>query len=113
MAYGLVYIAISKWLFAVEADHATGLLFQLGWLLTIFSFFSYFWKRAGQTTGMRAWRVKLVSVNAKAPSIQQCALRFLLAAIGWLCFFTAWRHPQRQMIHDQRSGTQLILLPKK
>lgn len=113
IAYGLMYIAIGKWIFGVTTDRATGLLFQLGWLFTIFSFFCYFWKRGGQTTGMRAWQVKLISLNGETVSVRQCALRFLLALIGWICFFTAWVHPQRQMLHDRWSNTRLILLPKK
>ena len=112
MTYGLLYIAINKWVFGIEADRAAGLLFQIGWLLTLFGFFCYFWKRGGQTTGMRAWRVKLMNSNGKSPCIRQCALRFLLALIGWTCFFTIWMHPRRQMLHDQWSHTRLVLLPK-
>ncbi|MFT6791661.1 MAG: putative RDD family membrane protein YckC [Cellvibrionaceae bacterium] len=113
MAYGLIYIAISKWLFGVEVDRATGLFFQLGWLFSIFSFFCYFWIRGGQTTGMRAWRVKLIGINKLTPGIWQCALRFLFATVGWIFFFTVWSHPDRQMLHDRWSDTRLILLPKE
>ena len=112
MAYGIVYLGIAKLIFQMETDRASGLLFQLGWPLTIFLFFCYFWKKGGQTTGMRAWRVQLLTAEGTAPTIAQCALRFLLALIGWLLFFSAWFDDNRQLLHDRWSKTQLILLPK-
>lgn len=112
IAYGLVYIGINKIITQSEADNAKGLLFQVGWLLSIFAFFCYFWMRGGQTTGMRAWRVQIVSVDGTAPSLSQCIVRFLLAALGWAFFFTCFFHPQQQMLHDCWSNTQLILVDK-
>lgn len=112
MAYGLVYIGISKLLFGMSADRATGLLFQLGWLATLFGFFAYFWMRGGQTTGMRAWRVQITDQQGNPPLLTQCAARFVLAVLGWLCFFTAFFDKNKQCLHDNWSGTQLILLEK-
>ena len=111
--YGIVYIAISKLIFSVEADRPSGVLFQIGWLLTFIGFYTYFWKKGGQTTGMRAWRVKIQNKEGNSPSIQQCLLRLVTAPIGWLLFITAFFHPQQQWLHDSLSQTALVLLPKE
>lgn len=112
MLYGLVYIGISK-LLGAEEDSASGILFQLGWLASIYGFFCYFWMRGGQTTGMRAWRIKITTPDQTPPTFLQCLLRFTLAPIGWLLFFTLWLDPQQRGLHERWSGTQLMLLPKQ
>jgi uncharacterized RDD family membrane protein YckC len=112
MAYGLIYIGISKLIFGLETDRATGPLFQVGWLLCFFGFFCYFWMRGGQTTGMRAWRVQIVNIENKSPSFIQCIIRFILAPLGWLLFFTAFFDDKKQCLHDKWSQTQLIMLAK-
>jgi uncharacterized RDD family membrane protein YckC len=112
MAYGMIYIGISKLVFLVDADRATGTLFQLGWLLTLFGFFYYFWTHEGQTTGMRAWRVKIIDANGNTPTTIQCILRFTLAAIGWALFFSYFFSDQKNLLHDKWSNTQLIMLEK-
>lgn len=113
IAYGLIYLGIAKLIFGVNSDRATGLLFQLGWLASIASFYVYFWMKGGQTTGMRAWRIQITNLAGDAPSLKQALLRFLLAPLGWLCFFTAFFDPQQQCLHDKLSATQLILLKQE
>ena len=113
IAYGLVYIGLNKLLFGAAEDRATGLAFQLGWLLTLLGFFHYFWTRGGQTTGMRAWRLQLISTRGKTPTPGQCLLRFVLAVPGWLFFVTSFFDREQKMLQDKLSGTELILLANK
>ena len=115
MAYGLVYIGISKLLLNVSTDRATGPLFQLGWLLSIFGFYYYFWTRGGQTTGMRAWRVQIISLKSTslAPlTIPQCITRFCLATVGWLLFFSYFFDKEKAMLHEHWSHTRLVIVKK-
>lgn len=112
IAYGLIYIGISKLVFGVDTDRATGLLFQFGWLFTLVGFYCYFWMRGGQTTGMRAWRVQIKSVDNNKLSLIQCVSRFFLGFIGWLFFFTYFFDAEKTLLHDKWSRTQLILLDK-
>lgn len=111
--YGIVYLSISKLLFNVEADRPSGVIFQLGWLITFIGFYTYFWRKGGQTTGMRAWRVKILSDNGTPPTIKQCLVRLIIAPIGWLLFITAFFHPRKQWLHDSISQTHLVFLPKE
>ena len=115
IAYGLLYIGLSKLLLASGEDRATGILFQSGWLLTLFGFFCYFWKKGGQTTGMRAWRLQIINSTGNTPTTTQCITRFLAAIIGWLLFFTCFFDKEKRMLHEKISYTQLIVLenPKK
>ncbi len=110
IAYGLLYTGIAKLLFLMDSDRATGFLFQLGWLLSIVGFFCYFWMKGGQTTGMRAWKMKITTTQGDSPALKQCLLRFFLAPIGWLCFFTAFFNHNQYCLHDQWSQTELRLL---
>lgn len=113
IGYGLIYIGIAKLIFGVTTDRATGLLFQLGWLFTLIGFFCYFWMKGGQTTGMRAWRIKIGTLEGNAPKLTQCLTRFVFAPLGWLFCFTSFFDPNKQCLHDKLSQTQLILLEKE
>ena len=112
MAYAGISLAINKRLLNGAEDYVSGLLFQLGWLATIMLFFCFFWSRAGQTLGMRAWRLKIINCQQQSPSWLQCIARCILAPIGWLLFFLALFRADRQCLHDRLTHTQTIILPK-
>ena len=50
-------------------------------------FYSYFWiANKGQTTGMQAWKIKLVSMDETELNIKQTMLRCLISTISFVCF---------------------------
>ena len=50
-------------------------------------FYSYFWiANKGQTTGMQAWKIKLVSMDETELNIKQTMLRCLISTISFACF---------------------------
>jgi uncharacterized RDD family membrane protein YckC len=73
-------------------------LVQLVAALTVTAFYSAFWLKSGQTLGMQAWRIKLVSSDGAPLSLRQALLRCLVDRRG-----RYW--------HDYLSGTELVLLP--
>jgi len=93
-------------------------LFLLGLTMTLAAFYVFFWWRAGQTVGMRAWRLKLISTDVhnvrQAPRVMQCVLRavlgipafFLLGAGYW------WRWFDRDelCLHDRGSQTAVVVV---
>lgn len=91
-------------------------LFQLCLLTVIGAFFILFWRHGGQTVGMRAWRLRVVSVDGTRISRRQAVLRFAVAALSWLClgagFLAGFIDREGRTWHDRASGTRLILLPK-
>ncbi|MGB3609334.1 MAG: RDD family protein [Cellvibrio sp.] len=99
----------------VQWGHWSILMF-IGWMFTLAGFFCYFWRRSGQTLGMRAWRMKLVDAELRSPTLKQCAIRCVIAPfsllLGGLGYFWRWFDPQKLTLHDRLSHTQVIVLPK-
>jgi uncharacterized RDD family membrane protein YckC len=90
-------------------------LVQLIALIAVITFFSWFWLRSGQTLGMQAWKIKLVSIDGSPVNAMQAVRRCLGATLSagclgmgyWWCLFD----PNRRYWHDYLSGTELIRLP--
>ena len=59
----------------------TTYLLLIGWL-----FFSWFWTRGGQTLGMRAWRIRVQTVNGAPLDWRQSTRRYLASVLSWLAF---------------------------
>ena len=85
--------------------------------LAIFFFFSYFWRRLGQTLGMQVWRIRVQNADGSGISWTQCILRFMVAIVSWLClglgFFWMLWDKDRLTWHDRYSESQVVLLPPK
>jgi uncharacterized RDD family membrane protein YckC len=90
---------------------------QFALLLVTAAYFTLSWGRAGQTIGMRAWRLHLVDASGRrSPSMRKAALRFvvalasaLAAGIGFLwCLFDR----EQRTWHDIAAGTRLERWPR-
>lgn len=91
---------------------------RISLVLVTVGFFGGFWTHGGQTLGMRAWRLRLVSSSGHgAVNWKQSVLRLAGACLSFgafgLGFFWMWIDPKRRTWHGRLSGTQLILLPKR
>jgi uncharacterized RDD family membrane protein YckC len=102
-----------------DPDRPLWLLYTLrvSLLLVKFIFFAGFWTNGGQTLGMRAWRLKLISASGDPVTWKQALWRFAAAipsvgAFG-LGLFWLLLDKERCAIHDRLSGTRLVLLAKK
>jgi len=98
----------------------SGPLFQMGWAFTLLVFYCYFWIKAGQTVGMKAWRLKLISTTDKPLTIAQCVLRFFLGLISLACggigFLWVLIDKNNDALHDKLCKTRMIRtekIPKK
>jgi uncharacterized RDD family membrane protein YckC len=93
------------------------LLVQSLAVLTTMAFFCWFWLKNGQTLGMQAWRIKLLSFAGTPPSVRQVVIRCFGAALsaGCLGLGYLWCTVDRRgrYWHDWLSGTELRLLPGK
>lgn len=114
MAYGTLTLALGQWLFNDPHTLSSGLIFQFGWLCVIAAFFCFFWLKAGQTLGMRAWRLKIVQANntSKRLSLLKLMIRLLVAPMGLTLFFTGCFRKDKQLLHDLLSNTQIVLTEK-
>ena len=82
----------------------------------IAGFYFFFWRKTGQTLGMQAWRMRVVSRDGGRPSWRQCAVRAAVG-IGSLGLFGLgywWLLIDRDRLtwHDRASNTKVIVLPK-
>lgn len=59
--------------------------YQAYLLAIVASFFIYFWRRGGQTLGMRAWRLQAVSQDGRPLTMKQAVIRWCLALITYTC----------------------------
>ncbi len=91
--------------------------FQCLLFLVAAIFFIGFWKRDGQTAGMKAWRIKIVARDGGELSWGACAGRFLAACISLAClglgFLWALVDAEALTWHDRVAGTRVQRLPKR
>jgi uncharacterized RDD family membrane protein YckC len=79
-------------------------------------FFVWFWVRGGQTIGLAAWKLRLVTEQNQPLSIDQALLRFIIAmpliAMGGVGLIWAIFDKQGQTLYDKLARTKLISMPK-
>lgn len=79
----------------------------------ILGFYIYFWCKAGQTLGMRAWRLLVVTQDGNSLSFWQALSRALLA-LGGLGNLWLWlRWDKGLALQDQLTHTQVVVLTKE
>lgn len=85
-------------------------LFSLYLLLTLFTFYAWFWRKSGQTLGMRVWKIRIVSESGGNPDWSACYLRLISASLSLLClgFGYWWRLFKPYTWHDKLSKTSII-----
>ncbi|MDR9828275.1 RDD family protein [Vibrio sp. FNV 38] len=74
-------------------------------------FFAYFWTRAGQTLGMRAWKLKLISEEGPKVTLTQALIRIATSGFG-LANLAVPVDPKKRAFHDIWAKTRVIVLPK-
>jgi uncharacterized RDD family membrane protein YckC len=87
------------------------MLYRLYLLLVAFLFFGWFWTHGGQTLGMRAWRLRLVTLEGGVVGWQRALLRFVAAWLSAVPFGLgfAWSaiDPEGRAWHDLLSRTRI------
>ena len=101
-------------LVTVRGDAVVGAWVQSLLFVELFTFFAYFWIKRGQTIGMLAWRLRLVSVERM--TLQRVLMRFVGALVGALCLFLGYIwilfDSERRSWSDMLSGTRVVRDPK-
>jgi len=91
-------------------------LVRLVALVTAMAFYCGFWLRNGQTLGMQAWRIKLVSSGGGTLNYRQVLVRCLGALLSAVCLGLGYLwclvDKRGRYWHDHLSGTELVLVPK-
>ena len=89
---------------------------QIVLFLVGMGFYAGFWSRAGQTLGMRVWRLHVRRSDGAPPRwpiavLRYCAAWFSLLALG-LGMLWSLIDRQRRCWHDLVAGTEVIQMPK-
>jgi uncharacterized RDD family membrane protein YckC len=86
--------------------------YQTALALIIVAFFCGFWVHGGQTLGMRAWRIRVVTDDSVTLRWPRALLRFaagLFAALPLgLGLWWGWLDPQRRGWHDRLAKTRVV-----
>jgi len=77
-----------------------------------FLFYGWFWTHGGQTLGMRAWRLKVLTIDGKPLNWLQSLLRFSVAFLSWallgIGFLWIAFDKDRRGWHDHLSKTAVF-----
>jgi uncharacterized RDD family membrane protein YckC len=88
------------------------LWFQLYSLLVFLWFYLYFWIKAGQTLGMRAWRILLIQPDGSPITLKQALLRLVVSLLGLGNFWLWIRWGKGLALQDQVTDTIVVKLTK-
>jgi uncharacterized RDD family membrane protein YckC len=99
---------------AGEAFTREQVFYPIYLLMVSFLFYGWFWTHGGQTLGLRAWKVKVLTVNQQPISWTQALVRFVTAfascGLG-LLWILVDKH--RWSWHDHLSKTAVFFDTKK
>jgi uncharacterized RDD family membrane protein YckC len=88
------------------------LIYRIYLAVISFLFYGWFWTHGGQTLGLRAWKIKVLTLDQKPISWNQALLRFATAIISWgffgLGFLWILIDKNRRGWHDHLSKTALF-----
>jgi len=113
-----IWMISSLLLVALVTDGAVlqGLAFQLFLYLELGAFYVYFWCKRGQTLGMQAWRIHLITEQGDAVSVKTACRRYVFATLS-VCslgigFLWSLVNSNGLTLHDLTTDTRVVHLPK-
>jgi uncharacterized RDD family membrane protein YckC len=99
-----------------EARRALHLPFLLWILLVTAAYFVWNWTRSGQTLGMKAWRLRLLSDEGGAVPSANAIKRFFAAILAWapLGAGVLWMYidPNGSTLQGRLSSTRVVVMRK-
>lgn len=101
---------------AIANDMVYGAAVRSILFLELYGFFAYFWVGRGQTLGMLAWRLQIISSYGPSLTLTQATLRFIAAMLSFatlgLGYLWMYVDPQRRTWPDLLSSSQIVVEPK-
>lgn len=117
------WLVAALWLVGTTVDTFIGagsegshLGLQIYTVLAPLVFFGWFWTHGGQTLGMRAWRLRLLSNDGSPVTLAQSLIRYIGAMVSMLALGLGylWILFDRRGLawHDRLSNTRLVMVKK-
>ncbi len=106
----LLFLATAILLPFNHGEAIEGPVFSFYLLMVIFIFYAWFWNKAGQTLGMKVWKIRIINDYGRNPSWATSFLRLALALFSIACLGLGywWRLFAPYTWHDRLSHTQII-----
>ena len=97
---------------ALQNNAVLGATVQTLLFLELYAFFIFFWMYRGQTLGMLAWKLAIVTNDGAPVTLRMATLRFFAAMLALLCFglgyFWILLDPQRRSWSDMLSASRIV-----
>ncbi len=112
--FSIWFFGTLPWVALSTSDHVgVGNWWYRMYLVALtYGYYVLSWQRGGQTLGMRAWRLRVVTEDGQALTWGHMNKRFVAGAIGLACFglgfFWAIWHRSSRMWHDLASDTVVL-----
>lgn len=95
-----------------QAFHSGQFFYPIYLLCVSFVFYGWFWTHGGQTLGLKAWKIKVLTFERQPLSWRQAVLRFVTAILSWAVLglgfaWVLWDKKGRTW-HDYLSKTDLF-----
>jgi uncharacterized RDD family membrane protein YckC len=96
-----------------EAFSHQRVFYPLYLLVVSFLFYGWFWTHGGQTLGLKAWKIKVLTNKHELISWRQAVIRFIVSLCSWsilgLGFLWVLVDKNQRSWHDIASKTGLFL----
>ncbi len=96
-----------------EAFSSRQFFYPIYLFIVSFLFYGWFWTHGGQTLGLKAWKIKVISDNGEMISWRQAFIRFIVSILSWgflgLGFVWVLFDKERRSWHDISSKSGLFL----
>ena len=97
----------------IQASTTYKLLIQVWVALWISGFFLWFWKRGGQTIGMRAWRLRIFSTVDEPVTWPRLLVRLVSSLCGLGTLLVLLDFKNKQSLQDRLANTEVLKLSKE
>lgn len=97
----------------IQASFTYKLVIQLWVGMWVVGFFLWFWRRGGQTLGMRAWRLRIYSTIDEPMTWSRLFIRLIssLGGLGTLLVLVDFKN--KQSLQDRLAKTEVLRLTKE
>ncbi|MDO6704868.1 RDD family protein [Photobacterium sp. 1_MG-2023] len=86
-------------------------LYSMYLALSVIGFYAYFWCKAGQTLGMRAWKLRIQNADGSNIRLTQALIRMATSAFGLGNLMVPFS-TTKQSFQDLMAECEMVLLPK-
>ena len=97
----------------IQASFGYKLLIQTWVGLWIAGFFLWFWRRGGQTLGMRAWRLRIYSTVDEPMTWPRLFIRLISSLGGLGTLLVLFDFKNKQSLQDRLAKTEVLKLTKE